>query len=323
MPPKGSRGGGHGRGRGGGRGRGNQPAKAPKSKPSASTTGVAAATPEQILTPKKNDGNREAKRATPVKPPPDCRDPDLNAKVSRCYTHKLTMFDRQELKLVGKTTALTVHAYIYRGYEDLIGTSKNLSTDFWSGFWVEFGLSSDMFQGIDGLIGEDDVPDPEVTEALLQSRLENPADRKTGPFVRWTELADATMSLPTCCLMLVGTKPGDRVLMKHHEIMLKAALKCIGRLKLWEKFPAMWDCVRDDAESFLVNAWNKAGVKDDAREWWLTSHRHALSPILDVPGALDIVSKDFLVISFVGAWLPGGRGVGGGGKQLKSPRPAR
>lgn len=278
MPSRGGRGGGGG----GGRGRGRGQKAAPK--PAAAKKSAAA-----------------PKKAVEIQGPPngeswahpDCPDKEINLAVSRYYRTKLKRFDRDDLnKLAGKTTKASVHSYLYNGVKTLRKEKKKyLSTKFWTEFYEEFGLKGQMFAGLESLSTEEAEINPELLEAMLAVRVENPADRKPGPFLLWLEHDDGSASKDEMIVMLLGSVAIDRVSDKHSEEMLTGLHKYIGRHKIHQKFGDVWEYIKDDMDMHLHSLWAKANKPDDERKPWLVAHRYECGTLFDVGTALEVAEK--------------------------------
>ena len=230
-----------------------------------------------------------------------CPDKCVNARVNRLYTTKLKKFDRSELnKLAGRTTKLPVHVFLYKGIQNMTGSAKHLSTKLWAEFFSEYGLSSEKFFGIAALADPEQCEvDKGLMDALLEARVENPTERKSGPFTRWCEHADnASISKSSFILMLSGSLESDRVCARHSDEMITACQKFIGLHELNKKFPDVWQCIEGDMDMQLTNQWSKSSTSDDARTSWIIAHRHSLDPLMDVPLALEYLKKDLTLESF-------------------------
>ena len=106
--------------------------------------------------------------------------------VLRLFRTKLKQYDRTYLcSLTGRTTQLRVVQYLANGIDNLSGTRRHLSSKFWTEFFTEYGLRSPLFSGLDEIAREDpsaQMPSTELIEALLETRCDNPTQRKTAPF---------------------------------------------------------------------------------------------------------------------------------------------
>ena len=289
MPPA------RGRGRGGGRGRSakaKHPGSPPKKAVAKALVLKAKPSPKQDLV--------GATLAAAPNPFGDsdalckCQDKLVLGKVNRLYVTKLKKYDRDELnKLAGRTSKLSIQHYLYNGIAQLPGSAKHLSTKFWAEFFTEYGLGGDKFVGLSELeVDESEEPQKFLMDALLDARVENPAERNTGPFVSWREHDSGDISKTDFILMLNGCLESDRLCASHSETMLAAAHAFIGVHKLQEKYEDVWRCAQDDFDHVITNTFCNTLVADEDRKTWVVAHRHALTTVMPVDNAIELLSKD-------------------------------
>ena len=106
------------------------------------------------------------------------------------------------------------------------------------------------------------------------------------------EHADGAVSKNDMLLMLSAAKTSDRVSPKHSEDMCVAILKFIGEHDLATKYAGIWGCVASDMDDLMARLWSKAVVGDSGRKTWVVAYRHALSPLLPVKLALQMLSEE-------------------------------
>ena len=206
---------------------------------------------------------------------------DTHEHVKQAIESKLPNVDETQLRtMVGQTTKLSPWEYIAQEVRSLRGTRKNLASQFWKNFWIEFKFTQKQFADLTS--ADDATGLPTIGDALLEAFIwplaDNPADRKIEPFtVTYLEYCD-DVTLGEFKFMIQMSQPGPILKPYRSKAMLVAILKLAGKLQLDKRWPALWEKVGPDFDKVMEDESSSSNLA--LREQFVVGHKHELAALM-------------------------------------------